>query len=92
MRGIPFGIVLIVAIALALIPDPAWACEHCYGNAGDNETTRGIAMAMGALLGMTSVVGVGVLAFFRRLAKRAKMLEAGDLVVNECGELVEIVD
>jgi len=52
-------------------------------------TTRGIAISMAALLGFTGLVGTGVMNFFRNMARRARALEAGDLVVSESGELLE---
>jgi hypothetical protein len=73
---------------LAFIPEIALACEHCYGAAGDNEVTRGIGVAMGALIGATGFIGVGTFAFFRKMTVRARLLEAGDLEVTLYGELV----
>jgi hypothetical protein len=79
----------LLVLLLAILPNTAWACEHCFGAAVDTMTTRGIAVSMASLLGFTGFVGTGVMKFFRGMARRARMLEAGDLVVNEMGELVE---
>ena len=81
------------ALALILLlPSAAWACEHCFGAAVDNATTRGIAISMAALLGFTGLVATGVLSFFRKICLRAKALEAGDLAVSEYGQLVDSSD
>jgi len=88
MRRTLYLVIVLCGMAL-LAPGTAWACEHCFGANVDNETTRGIAMAMGALLGFTGLVASGVLSFFRKLNRRARALEAGDLAVSEYGELVE---
>jgi len=44
---------------------------------------------MAALLGFTGLVGTGVVNFFRKMTVRARLLEAGDLVVSEFGELID---
>lgn len=80
---------ILVCLLALTVPSAAWACEHCFGANVDSQTTRGIALAMGALLGFTGLVASGVLSFFRKLNKRARALEAGDLAVSEYGELVE---
>ena len=76
-------------LALMALPELAMACEHCYGAAGSNEITRGIGIAMGALIFVTSVIGVGTFAFFRKMTVRARLLEGGQFEVTEYGELVE---
>lgn len=79
-------------IGLLAAPSFAWACEHCFGAAVDTDTTRGITLAMAALLGITGLVATGVLSFFRKIAVRARALEAGDLAVSENGTLVDNSD
>jgi uncharacterized membrane protein len=81
-----------VLAVILLLPNAAWACEHCFGASVDNATTRGIALAMAALLGFTGLVATGVLSFFRKVSVRAKALEAGDLAVTEYGQLVDSSD
>lgn len=76
-------------LLLLLSPQTAFACEHCFGASVDTLTTRGIALAMAALLGFTGLVATGVVAFFRKISLRAKALEAGDLAVTEYGRLVD---
>ncbi len=76
-------------LVLVALPQTAWACEHCFGAAVDTMTTRGIAISMAALLGFTGLVGTGVVNFFRKMTVRARLLEAGDLVVSEFGELID---
>jgi hypothetical protein len=44
-------------------------------------------MAMLALIGMTSVVWGGIGAFFLHVRRRGHMLEPGDLIVTENGEI-----
>ena len=70
-----------------LWPEAAWACEKCFGAAGDE--TTGISMAMLALLGMTGLVWGGIGMFFINMRKRARLLEPGDLIVTEDGEIVD---
>jgi len=81
-----------VLVLVLLLPNVAWACEHCFGASVDNATTRGIAISMAALLGFTGLVATGVLSFFRKVSVRAKTLEAGDLAVTEYGQLVDSND
>lgn len=78
-----------VFLMVLILPQAAWACEHCFGAAVDTATTRGITLAMAALLGFTGLVATGVLSFFRKISVRAKALEAGDLAVSEYGRLVD---
>ena len=76
-------------LALTALPELAMACEHCYGAGGANEITRGIGIAMGALIFVTGVIGAGTFAFFRKMTLRARLLESGQFEVTEYGELVE---
>jgi hypothetical protein len=69
------------------LPDVAWACEKCFGAGAGNEAT-GISMAMLALLGMTGLVWGGIGMFFINMRKRARLLEPGDLIVTEDGEIL----
>ncbi len=81
---------VIVAVGVVIAPDVARAaCEYCYGSAGDNEITRGIGMAMGALIGITGIIGVGTFSFFRRMAVRTRLLEAGGFEVSQNGEMID---
>ena len=74
---------------LTLSPELAMACEHCYGSALDNEVTRGIGIAMGALIAVTGVIGAGTFAFFRKMTLRSRLLQSGDFEVTQYGELVD---
>lgn len=78
-----------MAAFLIWMSDPtiAAACENCFGAGVDTPETRGIALAMLLLVGMTGVVWGGIGAFFLHLRRRARMLEPGDTVVNEYGEI-----
>ena len=76
-----------VVVAVAL-PEAAYACEHCIGIGGANETTiNALVMSMASLLAMIGFVGGGIGMFFMNMRKRAKMLEPGDLVINQYGDL-----
>jgi len=88
MSRFVFPIVALLAV-LVLLPEAAYACEHCFGGAGDNETTRGIEMAMTVLIAITGVVFTGIVSFFRRMSRRAALLESGPFEVNASGELVQ---
>lgn len=83
------GLLILGAAVLlwALEPMTAAACETCFGAKVDTPATRGIALAMLMLVGMTGVVWGGIGAFFLHLRRRARMLEPGDLVVTEDGEI-----
>lgn len=80
---------IVFAVVAYWIFDPvaAAACETCFGAKVDTPTTRGIALAMLLLVGMTGVVWGGIGAFFLHLRRRARMLEPGELVVTEEGEI-----
>lgn len=75
--------------AAALMPDAAWACDSCWGAKVDNPTTRGVSMAMMALIGMTTAVWGGIGAFFWHVRRRTRLLEPGNTVVTESGDLRE---
>lgn len=77
-----------VLVAAALLPEAAYACEMCFGAAGDNPTVQAIAIAMMVLITMTSVVWGGIMLFFNNMEKRSKRLAAGELVVTDDGEVV----
>lgn len=74
-------------VAAALLTPEAFACDTCWGAKVDTPTTRGITMAMTALIGMTSIVGGGIGAFFMHVRRRSRLLEPGDLLVTEDGEI-----
>ena len=81
------GFLVVLAVLLAW-PEAAYACEHCIGIGGANETTiNALVMSMASLLAMIGFVGGGIGMFFVHMRKRAKMLEPGDLVVNQYGDL-----
>ncbi len=74
-----------VLLLSALLPLAAVACEVCWGAGVDTPTTRGISMAMLALIGMTGLVGSAIGAFFYNMNRRSEMLQPGDLEVTEFG-------
>lgn len=76
-------------IAVCAVPDAASACDSCWGAKVDTPTTRGIAMAMTALIGMTGVVLGGISAFFLHVRRRTRLLEPGQLIVTENGDIRE---
>jgi hypothetical protein len=86
MKTLTKTVALLGAMGL-LWPEVAWACEMCFGAAGDE--TAGISMAMLALLGMTGLVWGGIGMFFINMRKRARLLEPGDLIVTEDGEILD---
>lgn len=79
--------VAVVAVFWAIVPLGAAACEVCFGGRVDTPTTRGISMAMLALIGMTGIVGGGIGAFFYNMKRRTEMLQPGDLEVTELGNI-----
>ncbi len=88
-------IVLALAVAGAaalLAPELAWACDSCWGAKVDTPTTRGITMAMTALIGMTSLVWGGIGAFFLHVRRRSRLLEPGTLTVTEYGDIRDTRD
>jgi hypothetical protein len=80
---------MLAAISVAWMFDPlvAGACQTCFGVSIDTPTTRGIAVAMLLLVGVTGVVGCAICAFFLHVRRRIRMLEPGGLVVTEEGEI-----
>lgn len=83
--------VLLVAAVFSM-PDAAFACDSCWGARVDTPTTRGISLAMMALIGMTSIVWGGIGAFFLHVRRRTRLLEPGDLIVTDRGDLRESND
>lgn len=79
---------LLAAAVLGAWPEVALACETCFGGGVDTPTTRGIALAMMALLGITAFIGVGIVSFFVRTSRRARALAPGETIVTESGDLV----
>ena len=83
------ALLILTTAFLMWVADPsiAVACENCFGARVDTPETRGIALAMLLLVGMTGVVWGGIGAFFLHLRRRARMLEPGEMVVTETGEI-----
>lgn len=77
----------LVGLGLLMIPQPVYACSACFGLGVDNETTRGISMAMFGLLAVLGIVWGGIGAFFINMRRRTKMLEPEDWVVTEEGRI-----
>ena len=63
-------------LIMAVFPADALACPSCYGAISDTEIAQGLQLAMLALIGSISVVGVGVVMFFSNIQKRAALHEA----------------
>lgn len=78
---------LLFLLVWAAVPAGAHACEVCWGASVDTPTTRGIGMAMLALIGMTGVVGGGIGAFFYNIKRRSDLLAPGGLEVTESGAI-----
>lgn len=88
MKALNIGLVIIGTLWWGIVsPAIAAACDTCWGASVDTPTTQGITMAMLALIGMTSVVWGGIGAFFLHARRRGHMLEPGDLIVTENGEI-----
>jgi len=68
---------------LATLPKGAYACEKCFGAAGDSPTVRGIGFAMLTLLCLTVVVWGGIILFFSNMEKRSHLLASGALSLQE---------
>ena len=59
------------------------ACEMCFGAAVDSPVVYGISLAMLLLLGMTGLVWGGIVLFFGNMERRARLLAAGELTVED---------
>ncbi len=88
MKTILKACLVLAGVVLLALPDAAYACEHCIGIGGANETTiNALVMSMASLLAMIGFVGGGIGMFFVNMRKRARMLEPGEFVVNQHGDL-----
>ncbi|GEM_PF-6884678 len=85
----PVGLTGAVWLGWMLEPTRAAACELCWGARGDDPTVHAISLAMLVLIGMTGIVGGGISAFFLNARRRSKLLEPGDLVITEEGEILD---
>lgn len=85
MKGMITRVTLTLIGVLFLMPQAAYACEKCFGGAGAG--TEGLSLAMLSLLVMVGVIWGGMGMFVYNMRKRAKMLEPGDWVVTEYGEI-----
>lgn len=82
---------ILTGAVLIFLPQTVAACEKCFGGAAANSsTTRGIGLAMLALLIITAVVLGGITLFFLYMRKRAKMLASGNYIVNEQGVILSL--
>lgn len=81
------GIAAGASVIWGMSPSVVAACDSCWGASVDTPTTQGITMAMLALIGMTSLVWGGIGAFFLNARRRTQMLEPGDFMVTENGEI-----
>lgn len=80
---------LAAALLFAALPSTALACEKCFGVGSDTALSEGISLAMLALIVMMGVIWTGFGAFFVHMRKRARLLEPGDLLVDEFGHILE---
>lgn len=88
MKRIRYAVATVyVAVISSAAPIVASACDSCWGASVDTPTTRGITMAMLALIGMTSVVWGGIGAFFLHVRRRSRLLEPGNMTVDEFGAI-----
>ncbi len=80
--------VVSVLVLIVLSPAAALACEQCLGIGGANgPTIRALVLSMASLLAIVGFVCTGISMFFVRVHRRSKMLEPGDLAVNQYGDL-----
>ncbi|RMH77299.1 MAG: hypothetical protein D6681_20965 [Calditrichaeota bacterium] len=79
-----------VGLVLLFLPDLAAACDKCFGAGVDTPTTRGIGMAMLALLILTTMIFGGIIGFFVHMNRRARLLASGNYVINEQGVLLAL--
>ncbi len=79
--------VALFGVAVLALPDVAYACEMCFGAGSDETTVKAIFMSMLALFGMVTFVWGGIGMFFINMRRRAKMLEPGNFVVTQYGDL-----
>ena len=80
---------LAAALLYAALPGAAVACEKCFGVGSDTALSEGISLAMLALIAMMGVIWTGFGAFFVHMRRRARLLEPGDLIVDEYGTIHE---
>ncbi len=80
----------LAGLAVLGLPEAAMACEKCFGAGADGATAQGISLAMLALIALTGVVWGGLGMFFVNIRKRARLLEPGDLVVTETGDILAL--
>lgn len=74
---------------LMLLPEAVLACEKCFGAKGANtQITDGIGFAMLLLLSITAFVMVGIVSFAIYMTRRIRMVESGQIVVTEQGNLL----
>ena len=85
--GKMIGAAAAMLVVMVFLPDAAFACDSCWGAKVDTPTTRGISLAMMALIGMTSIVWGGIGAFFLHVRRRTRLLEPGQMIVTERGDL-----
>ena len=78
----------VISIVLLQAPQFLLACERCFGAKADTPVTQGIGWAMFALLLITIAVLGTIVAFFIYMYKRAKMFEAGEIMVTEQGNII----
>ena len=87
MKTLLKACVALAGVALLALPDVAYACEKCFGAGSDETTVKAIFMSMLALFGMVTFVWGGIGLFFVNMRRRARMLEPGDFVVTQYGDL-----
>ena len=88
MKTILKACFVLAGAVLLTLPETAYACEQCIGIGGANETTiNALVLSMASLLAMIGFVGGGIGMFFMNMRKRTRMLEPGEFVVNQYGDL-----
>ena len=73
---------VLFALALAVAPQAAQACESCYGAKTESPLIDAARVGMFLLLGITLGVQGGFVAFFLHLRKRAKRFQDAEIAVE----------
>lgn len=80
---------LTACFAMTYLPKAIFACDKCFGGAAVNTpVTRGIGFSMLLLLLVVMCVLSTFIAFFIYMWRRAKLFEAGKLLVTDQGNVI----
>ncbi len=67
------------ALVLLAFPGEVLACPSCYGAISDTEIASGLQYAMLVLIGVTAMIGTGVVMFFSNIKKRSELHASGEI-------------